>query len=806
MQTSHDREHIHSREAGEDTTFLARCRTRMHTMLRAHAGRELLPPIALFLMGLLLARTPLLFEAYPAALALLCGAGRGTIPVFLGTLAGAATLGLSGAVYAVVYLVALLIRLLFSLPAVRLHVLPDSREAFCEYPQMKIVAAAVTSIATAVYELAVSGWTAAAICFSLATVIGAVLLTTVFSWLFSYGITIDDVLGRPAARAVPHGRWEKIRMQGALLALLFLLSYALRPLSVFGVNLSYFFTVVVALFISRRFGALRGCAAGLIVGFGGSAVYAPAFGLVGLCAGMLWPLGAVYSMLIGAAAGVSWCAYVGGLSGFLGVGPELAVGTLLAIPVLPRLYSDAIASEVREARGAAEEAVREVVERERGDSRIERMADAFSGLASTFSERPLAPDAARCFHLCDEICTRHCEACPTRVRCWDSEERPAEHALHLLADRMSRGEVISPESLPTALLTDCPAIGDLIGDIRIAGAQLWREQRRTAGADYPAPDYALTAELLRAAGDAEVEDRRQDATLAAKIRRLLADRGIRPAAVSVTGRRIRRIVIGSADLTGRQREAAALATELEGIVGSALSAPRFESADGVVTMSCHTVPRYALEATYVTRAARGSEVSGDAVGVFRSPDGYAYLLLSDGMGTGRGAARTAGVCTLFLEKMLSAGASKETALRMLNHLVSLREEECSATVDLLEFDTCYGRAAFLKSGAAASYVRRAGNLFRLRSRTIPIGLVREVDAEKLRFDTQEGDVIIMLSDGVSQSSEDAPWLVELLSEPLGTSLTGAANAILERALAMGARDDATVIVARVGAAHGEDVV
>ena len=94
-------------------------------------------------------------------------------------------------------------------------------------------------------------------------------------------------------------------------------------------------------------------------------------------------------------------------------------------------------------------------------------------------------------------------------------------------------------------------------------------------------------------------------------------------------------------------------------------------------------------------------------------------------------------------------------------------------------------------------MRREGNLFRLRSRTIPIGLVREVDAEKLRFDTQPGDIIIMLSDGVSQTTEDAPWLVEMLSKPMGASLEAAANAILERALAEGAADDLTVIIAKV---------
>ena len=788
------------RSLGEEDKpgIIARVKSRFEAMLRGHAGKEALPPLTMLLLGFLFARTPLFAGAYPLALALLCGSRRGTLPVFVGALAGAATLGIRGVVYAVVYLTALLLRLLFSAPGVRLHALPDSREVFFELPQMQIVAAAVMSLATSVYELSVSGFTAGALLFSLSMLIGATGLTALFTGLFSYGIRFEEIFGSPRVRAVPHGRWETIGMQVGLVALLYLVSFALRDLSLFGLNFSYLFTAVATLFLSRRFGALRGCVVGLLVGFGGGVTYAPAFGLLGLLSGILWPLGTLYAMFLGAAAGIGWCAYVGGLSGFLGVGPEIAVSTLLSMPVLPRLYSDAIAGEVKAARSAAEDAVREVAVRVEKADHVGRLSDALDALAKTFSDRTLAPDAAKCFRVCDEICTGYCEECENRVGCWDSEARPAEAALRILSSKIAAGEAFSAEDLPTSLLTDCPRLDRILGDLRLAGSRLWQDQRRAAGADYPSPDYALTAELLREAKRASDEDNREDTALSGKIRRLLADHGIRPAAVSVCGERVRQICIGSSALAGKQREAAGLLPELSELVGCRLSSPRFESTEEVVTMTCRTLPRYALEVAYATKPAAGSEISGDSVGVFQSPDGYSYLLLSDGMGTGRAAARTAGMCALFLEKMLGAGSSKETSLKMLNHLVSLREEESSATVDLLEFDTCYGHASFLKSGAAASYVKREGNLFRLRSRTIPIGLVQEVDAENLRFDTQVGDLIIMLSDGVSQTSEDAPWLVELLSKPLGASMENAANTILERTVQnIGCRDDMTVIIARV---------
>lgn len=787
----------HEEKAG----LLTRLRTRWTTFLTGRAGKEAIPGAAIFLVGILFARTPLMFGAYPLGLALLCANRRRTLPCFFGLCVGALTLGVRGLVWGAIYMVALLLRVLFSLPGGRMKLLPASRELFGEMLQLRLVTALAVSAAACAYELAVSGLSGDTLLFSLVMLAGSGILSATFSGLFAWGVRMEDILGRRTAAPRAHSRPERIYMEAGLCALLFFSVFCLRDFSVFGLNTAYLLSAFATLYIARRFGALRGCAAGLIISMGVSTVYAPAFGFLGLLSGLLWPLGGLYAMGLGAAVGIAWCSYVDGLAGFLGVGPELAVATLISLPLLPRLYSDAIAGEVKQDRAAAEETVRRMSERGEQDERILRLSRAFDALANAFSGTSAAPSEEKCFALCDEICTGYCAACKNRTACWDSDERPAAAALAMLSDRICRGQTFSAQDMPTRMLTDCERLENLLSDVRRAGAKLWREQRGSAGADYPAPDYALTAELLREAAAAEKEDMENDVSAAAGIRRVLADKGIRPAAVRVKGKHFKRVYIAAGALCGREKEAAGLLPKLEEACGCRLSPLRFETGGDVAAMETNTAQQYALEVAYASRAAAGSEMSGDCVSMFRSPDGYSYILLSDGMGTGRGAARTSGICALFLEKMLAAGTPKSTSLKMLNHLVSLRGEECSATVDLMEFDTLLGHASFMKSGAAASYVRRDGNLFRLRSKTIPVGLVKEVDAEKLRFDTQQGDIIIMLSDGVSQTSEDAPWLIEMLSKPLGQSLEAAANAILEQTVARGgARDDMTVVLARVVAA------
>ena len=379
-------------------------------------------------------------------------------------------------------------------------------------------------------------------------------------------------------------------------------------------------------------------------------------------------------------------------------------------------------------------------------------------------------------------------------------------ALDTMAQAMADGRSIVRQQLPSHIICSCEQLEPLLADIRREGARLWQRQRRSIGTDSPSEEYGVLAEILREYIKTKNRENEADLGVANAIRRLLSDKNMRTVAVRVMGKRTRKVVMASPSFAGRQRELGALMTDLEDLCGCRLSPLRFEEKDGVVIATTMTAPRYALEVAWAGRAAKDGQVSGDCVASLSAKeDGYSYVLLSDGMGTGTGAKETPGMCTLVLEKLLSAGLTQELGMRMINRLVAKQGEERSATIDLMTFDTYSGNAYFLKSGAAASYVKRENNLFRLRSRTIPIGIVEELDAEKLQFDTQAGDYVIMLSDGVSQTSEDAPWLVEMLSKPFTQGLEGVANGILSEAMhhlplenGVAMRDDMTAVVIKIG--------
>ena len=202
------------------------------------------------------------------------------------------------------------------------------------------------------------------------------------------------------------------------------------------------------------------------------------------------------------------------------------------------------------------------------------------------------------------------------------------------------------------------------------------------------------------------------------------------------------------------------------------------------------------------RACDEETYCGDTVNIFSLGREKQYALISDGMGSGADAALSSRICAVFMEKMISAGSTCKTASKMLNGFLRNKGggslHECSATLDLLEADLGRGTARLYKCGAAPTYVFRAGELFKLTSRTLPLGIIKDIDSKKLKFDLKAGDVIIMVSDGVTQGKEECPWLYELLRKTLDAeSIDRAVELILDRAARECAADDISVVAVKV---------
>ena len=78
---------------------------------------------------------------------------------------------------------------------------------------------------------------------------------------------------------------------------------------------------------------------------------------------------------------------------------------------------------------------------------------------------------------------------------------------------------------------------------------------------------------------------------------------------------------------------------------------------------------------------------------------------------------------------------------------------------------------------------------------MPIGLLKQIDAEVTGAEVLPGDFVIMMSDGICPSGDDAAWLPELLRRPIEGDLNAYASLIIEEAVKNGAgSDDMSVLI------------
>ena len=176
------------------------------------------------------------------------------------------------------------------------------------------------------------------------------------------------------------------------------------------------------------------------------------------------------------------------------------------------------------------------------------------------------------------------------------------------------------------------------------------------------------------------------------------------------------------------------------------------------------------------------------------------------MGSGTDAALTSALASVFLSRFLQAGGKPEGTLRMLNGFLSARsrsEGECSTTVDLLEIDLVQGEGALYKCGAATTFLLRGGRVSGFSSHTAPVGIFEALDAERIGFSVEAGDVLVQVSDGFTSGEEDCPWLAEMLETRYDGDAEGFARLALNRASGKN-DDDLSVIITEIKEAKAQE--
>ena len=768
-------------------------------------NKTLIFDLLVFSIGFLLARCQIILGARPLGLVIVALAQGSIWPILTGGVIGSLSLGFDGIIFAVATLAVAMIR-----AAVSSGDKDEKGEMrlFGEALIVRISISVLGGFIVAVYEALVHGLNEATLLYGLVMILITPLLTFALSGLVCTGIDYRDLLRGQSDILKSNGcdkneKYNKIFFQASALALIFFVSLSIKEINILGISFSYIFSGSITLLVAKRFGAIRAAGVGFVSSLVLSGTLSVAFALAGLCSGVMFGFGMGYAVIAGGIALCVWGAYSSGLSGLLSTLPEYTIASALVMPLLRGVDEVTQTKEtVTEQPESAEDMVGTMAlayqNRYSGslDSLESALAD-ISQIITNYNKTPTEISLDEYKDIVISVAELSCSGCEEESLCAKEDIRPVIKSSDTIARLLYEGKKIRGEDLNSDT-EFCQLSETIAEEINREVGRRKQELYLINSSVEVAEEYELISKLINQARSCDEAERRIDNSMTAALTEAFESCGFKSGIIRAFGNRRKHFILAGEDESGAKISSFELRKSVEKAAGVKLGTPEYFRRGRMVLMECGIRRTLKVSIASSTLAGRKNEISGDTVSCFESDDDYFYSLISDGMGSGELAKQTSGFVGEYIKGAMKLGAAKETLLHILNRTIRARREECSATVDLFELDLLNGNGIFLKSGAAPSYIKRESSIFRIRSQTTPIGLLKSIDTEKISVEIKPGDHIIMISDGIADITEDAPWLLLLLSETPRSNLKEYADLILDEARKnSNSKDDMSVTVIRV---------
>lgn len=732
---------------------------------------EALRSVFLALSAFLLGRCDLGFHVYPFGLALLIACEKGTLAALVGSALASLTYPeLSLSFFGVNALIYIIRKVLLS-------------ETLSETPRVRVILGAFTGVFVSCALLLSDGSQGGA-ALRLYGRFDIILACAAYCTLLPLAVYLLHPL-------LSEHRFTKRRTSISLVSLGFLLVLSLSHTLPLGGVPSHFLACLLTLVCCVTFdGAGAVCAAAL---FGTATGNLPFAAPLAVAAFAFYSLHKERQLSVYAVFGGT-CIFGAVLLTDLGrFSPWILLSILSAVLIFMPF---GLVICAKKAASALESPSREAVS-EAYTRRMTMLSGAFgsvSKLCYGFAGRMRYPTAEEAQVLIAVEASRVCTRCRSSAVC----KRKQSWCSAAIAEALTDGK-LTVQSLPEALCRVCDSKGEILSRINEEYKRLLSDRFCNNKTEILAREYASVAKILKYTSRISCEDSHYDSALTEAAARAADRLGLPSKGAAVYGTRRKVLELSGVPVSSITDTSGSLASYFSSELGTLLDVPEFIlEENGTFTLRFVSKERIAVEYVKATHTKGGEAVCGDTVTFFESSDSFFYALIADGMGSGRDAAMTSRLTSVFVEKLLSGGAGKGVTMELLNSLLLSKSRESFSSVDLLEVDLIERRASFVKAGAAPAYLLRAAKLFKVSSDTPPCGIIEAFSAENTSFEVFSGDVIIMLSDGVTSAIDCSTAICDIMNKHQASPLETTAQAILDLAASVAAHDDdMSCVIAKV---------
>lgn len=717
-------------------------------------ARELLLELGTLILAFLVTGVRFFFDTYPFGIAF-CASCKGRTPfAVVGSALGALIFHEAPIPYLIALLFLIGLRVLGSLwlgeEAERLVSLGErSRPGFVsrlfsERVSVRVAVGALCSLGLLLFRVVTSG----------GAIYDAFVLafTTVLTSIFTYSLCFL------------YENHDTSRRLLGFCAVLFIIVYMIRGRELFGLDISIVISYAVALYASRHTTGGKSVAIGALLGVCHGPAFAPVFAIGALVSSLLWDFSYYISIIGALVISIGYGVFSSGYEAIVYLLPELLFASLIMYPltrfeILPSVCAERATGDIG----------KEIFLAERSDyttASLEGARDALKDISAMLlelSHRSKNPSREFWHDTCLEICESHCYSCPKRSICWERDASATRENIFRIGDAAFSDMTVAHDCVEERFLHRCPNIDKIIEQINSVRRDIDDDRLRYGKLEISSDDYEMSARLIDELLTSLNTRAEYDEALSDKALRACRRVGLKLEGARVIAGRPLIVTLVSIDTGASKCSADEVQKALEDALDIPLDAGEIEELSGVSVMKFKSKSRYCVSCDSASAPMSEGEPTGDTICFFESEDGHHYMLLCDGMGSGREASATSKMCAELLSRLLRARASKELCLSMLNSFIRAKSPESSSSVDLLEIDLDDGQAQLIKGGAAPTFVKRGEKIFRLHSRTAPIGIMKELNAERIDFSLRDNDIVIMVSDGVASDERDSKYLVDFLS-------------------------------------------
>jgi len=576
-----------------------------------------------------------------------------------------------------------------------------------------------------------------------------------------------------------------------------------------------FFVILVSYNQGIHLGVLAGAICGAMLGLveGNMVATSGLYVLCALSAGILSQFGKI-AVVIGVMLCALLSAMLSGESSFAFMNIYEIMASCLAFSMIPRRR--------KESRFAFENGVNPIQNEQEFASmqtflteKLQKTTESFQKLSSTFSdisERRIKTCRGELGDIVNETGKRICKDCSMFSFCWKQDFAPTYGALYALvektqekgyADMLDADEKFAKHCTRLKEMTVCINHLYELYKVNVRWTSQLMQNRQLISEQY----YGISKIVAHLCDDVSKDTNFRNS----QKNKIMAE--LFKAHYKVVDVRVVEIGDARTEVTislKENRSAFEFISDIALRVSCVLNKPMViveEKKEGALRHITMTeADRYGVKTGMAMTVQTDSKECGDSVDFYRLPDNRFVMALSDGMGSGQAAARESRATLDLLKEFLSAGFDKQTALELINSALLLKSaEESFATIDLSMISLTTGSCEFVKIGSATSFIKHLTYAEAIYSTSLPAGILTSIDAELATRNLEDGDLVILMSDGVLESDHrraiSEEWVFNFLNENddiLDPQIM--ADKILAEALKNCGgkpRDDMTVLVSRI---------